>query len=107
MTDNAWTGSSFRNTEGILKLTILPGGISAGTVFGYGDANLQYGSDWVVDNGNFKLSNAGDTILVYCLESGSRNVVHLGGFSFSNNWPDRDPSSYRKRKSALPVGLRS
>jgi len=109
MTDNAWTGSSFRANEGILKLTIPPGGISSGTVFGYGDANLQHGSDWVVDDGNFALSSSGDTILVYCLESGNRNVVHLGGFSFSNNWaqPNLDPSSYGTSTSALPVGLSS
>uniref|UniRef100_A0A7S4RXK8 Endonuclease I n=1 Tax=Ditylum brightwellii TaxID=49249 RepID=A0A7S4RXK8_9STRA len=107
MTDNAWTGSTFRSNEGVLKLTIPAGGISAGTVFGYGDANLQYGNDWAKFAGSFALSSSGDTILVYCLESRTGNTFHLGGFSFSGDWAysGLDVSSYGTAFSALPADL--
>jgi len=100
MTDNAWTGISFRTNEGTIVYNIPSGGIGAGTVI-----SLDSHS-WESVDGTFALSVSGDSVLVYCQdEEGS--LIHITGISLAGDWfsSGQDDSSYGSNQSALPSSI--
>ena len=111
LTDNAWTGGSFRTNEGTKKLTLPSTGVAAGTIFGYGE-NILYGEDWESVGGRFALSEDGDVIMIYTRRSEDDEVVHLGAFSYNgvNSWLDYNGMSeeaFDTSSSSLPNSLSS
>lgn len=110
LTDNAWTGTSFRSNEGTLKLALPSSGISAGTIFGYG-GNILYGGDWESVGGRFALSESGDTILIFTKEQSKDEITHLGALSYTgvDSWADAGMAedTYDTDTSALPSSLLS
>ena len=112
LTDNAWTGLSFRSNEGTIKLVTPDSGISAGTVFGYGEG-LVYGDDWESVGGRFAMSESGDTVLVYTTASANdvSSITFLAAFSYAgmDSWRDANLSEdeYGTDSSALPSSLSS
>ena len=112
LTDNAWTGTSFRTNEGSISFRVPSEGITAGTVFGYGAAeNLLYSGDWESAGGRFQLSTSGDNLLLYCRSSDDESSPRfLSAFDFGGNgWlePNQDEETYETSSSALPEALRS
>mmetsp|Transcript_8797 Transcript_8797/g.10216 ORF Transcript_8797/g.10216 Transcript_8797/m.10216 type:complete len:223 (+) Transcript_8797:714-1382(+) len=115
MTDNAWTGSTFRSNEGTVKLTIPEGGIPKGEIITFGgDMNYDttpFTSLWENDRCNFALSTRGDNIMVYCLttDDDASSYSHLTALSFSGNgWESDDEieRNFSSSDSALPSVLR-
>jgi hypothetical protein len=105
LTDNAWTGASFRTNEGTLMLTAPSSGISSGVIFGYGPG-LLHGESWESAGGRFALAESGDTVMVYTEKDDV--VQHLGGLSYNGGgWqePGQDEDSYETGSSALPSVL--
>lgn len=116
MTDNAWTGSSFRTNEGTISFSVPSGGIPAGTVFGYGASSsstssnneneiLPYSNEWEKVGGSFQLSASGDTILLYCSTKNNDSIRFLTAFDYSGDgWMESNlqESSYGTSNSALP-----
>ncbi len=88
MTDNAWTGSTFRSNEGTVKLTTPVGGIPKGKIVTFGDNSLYntppFTSLWENDRGNFALSTSGEGIFVYCLtdEDDASSFSHLTALTY-------------------------
>ncbi|GAX11012.1 hypothetical protein FisN_2Lh541 [Fistulifera solaris] len=89
ITDNGWTGTDFRDTEGYLKLEVPSEGIAAGAVFGYSQNTTDGGefseNNWESVRGNFDLSLSGDTILVVC-DDNREHVNFLTGLTFGGRW---------------------
>ena len=105
LTDNAWTGDTFRSNEGTLKLTLGETGLTVGTVFGYG-LDLLHGNDWESAGGRFALAEAGDTIIVYTIDDNDQ-IQHLSAFSYTGGWKEAgiSDSEYGTDSSALPASL--
>eukprot|EP00526_Cylindrotheca_closterium_P006820 CAMPEP_0113637648 /NCGR_PEP_ID=MMETSP0017_2-20120614/19713_1 /TAXON_ID=2856 /ORGANISM="Cylindrotheca closterium" /LENGTH=752 /DNA_ID=CAMNT_0000548699 /DNA_START=205 /DNA_END=2463 /DNA_ORIENTATION=+ /assembly_acc=CAM_ASM_000147 len=104
LTDSGWAGTEFRDSEGTAKLTVPQGGISAGTIFGFGDegSNLLLATTWA-ETGALSLSTQGDSLIVYCQPSeGKYNF--LGAATTNNVW---DPNQSDSNNSGLPAGLES
>lgn len=89
ITDNGWTGSEFRDTEGYLKLEVPTEGIAAGAVFGYSQNKSDEGefseNNWESVRGNFDLSQSGDTMLVVCKDKVG-GLTFLTGLTFGGRW---------------------
>ncbi|GAX13713.1 hypothetical protein FisN_2Hh541 [Fistulifera solaris] len=89
ITDNGWTGTKFRDTEGYLKLEVPSEGIAAGTVFGYSQNTTDGGefseNNWELVRGNFDLSLSGDTMFVVCGDN-REDVSFLTGLTFGGRW---------------------
>ena len=115
MTDNAWTGTSFRTNEGTLRLTITEeDGIAAGTIFGYryndsGTTLLLHGNDWESVGGQFALAEAGDTIILYTTMTNDDEeiIIPVSAFSYSGKWKESGltQDEYGTDSSALPASL--
>jgi len=101
LTDNGWTGSSFRGSEGTAKLLVPSGGISKGAIFGFGpESSLAYANAWS-KSGNLALSATGDSVIVYCkLPDSSYNF--LAALTYDGSWVDGEIDS---NSSVLPPGL--
>eukprot|EP00980_Cylindrotheca_fusiformis_P010933 scaffold2499_cov125-Cylindrotheca_fusiformis.AAC.24 len=103
LTDDAWTGSGFRGSEGTVKLSVPPGGISKGTVFGFGsESDLAYANSWTDVSRNVALSAQGDNVLCYCKPTDS-TFNFLAAVSNSGPWVNDD---FDSSNSALPPGLK-
>jgi len=100
ITDNAWTGASFRSNEGTMMMTVQDDGIAAGEVFSF---DQDSSSSWQDVGGSFALSASGDTVLLYC-ETEDFEIVHISALSFSGDWmrSDLSESAYGSDGSALP-----
>ncbi|CAJ1962302.1 unnamed protein product [Cylindrotheca closterium] len=101
LTDNGWAGIEFRDSEGTGKLIVPQGGLSAGTIFGFGeDSNLLLATAWT-QTGALALSTQGDSVIVYCQPSeGKYNF--LGAATTNNVW---DATQSDSNNSGLPAGL--
>ena len=119
MTDNAWTGSSFRTNEGTISFRVPSGGMAAGTVFEYGASSssgsstnemLPYSNEWEGEGGQFQLSASGDTILVYCSSDNNDRLRFLTAVDYSGDgWMESnlEENAYGTSNSALPSELDS
>ncbi len=101
ITDDAWTGTDFRGTEGTAKLTIPENGFSKGTIFGYGESNLDFAGEWT--SSSLALSTEGDSIIVYCQKVDS-TYNFLGALTYDGSWVSSD---FDSNKSALPATLKN
>jgi len=101
LTDSGWTGTEFQTSEGSVKLTVPDGGLSSGTIFGFGDdSNLFLARAWT-QTGTLALSTQGDSVIVYCQPTeGKYNF--LGAATTSNSW---DANQSDSNNSGLPPGL--
>ena len=99
MTDDAWTGIDFRGTEGKAKLTIPENGFHKGTIFGYGESNLDMVGEWT--GGSLALSTGGDSIILYCQKVDS-TYNFLSALTYDGSWVSSD---FDSNKSALPATL--
>jgi endonuclease I len=102
LTDNGWTGSAFRANEGTVRLHVPANGISAGTVFGYGESSSVGEWAWETVSGSFALSASGDTVLLYCIDNDK--IFHVAGISLAGAW---DSSVSDTSQSVLPSELAS
>lgn len=77
------------------------GGLSSGTIFGFGDdSNLFLARAWT-QTGTLALSTQGDSVIVYCQPTeGKYNF--LGAATTSNSW---DANQSDSNNSGLPPGL--
>jgi len=102
ITDDGWTGTQFRNTEGTAKLVVPNGGIAAGIVFGFGEesSTLEYADSWLA-TGGFALSIQGDSVIVYC-QSSQGNYNFLAAMTNNHAWASNPSDS---NNSDLPPGL--
>jgi hypothetical protein len=84
----------------IPRLSTTRHGISAGTVFGYGEASSVGDWAWETVGGSFALSASGDTVLLYCVDSDL--IFHVAGISLAGAW---DSSATDTSQSVLPSEL--
>lgn len=104
VTDNAWTGESFKTNEGSMVLNV-ENDITRGTLFGYG-GNQRFGVDWLDLDSGFSLSASGDTIIGYWQEDGADAFNFLFAFSFdAGDWAASGAQEYGTDESALPTSL--
>jgi hypothetical protein len=90
----------------LYQFVVPEGGISAGTIIGYGDASYPYAVNWKVESGSFALAASGDNIMLYCIEDDS-SITHVSALSYSGDWvsANSDESSFSIHQSALPASL--
>lgn len=110
LTDSPWTGTHFKNSEGVKKLRVPAEGISAGKVFGYGHgiSDLALADAWETERGSFLLSSSNDSVMLYCLADDGTTPVHLSAFDYSTNgWEDGTgvDADFNSGSSALPSDL--
>jgi len=115
MSDNAWTGSSLKSNEGVLRLDIPKGGIAQGSIFGYDPSSssstttLTLGDSWSKISGNFALSGSGDNVMIYCVQKGdTTSPQFLFAALYRNDWSsseNTDLSSFSTNESARPGRL--
>ena len=87
VTDNAWTGSAFTSSEGIITYT-APTDLPAGTIIRYSDCLYnQGGSGWTRSTpiASFDTAVSGDTLLVYQGTEAAPSFIYGFGFR-SNSW---------------------
>lgn len=111
LTDNAWNGANFRNTEGVLKLIVPSEGIQKGMIFGYhgsSSSELKYANKWSIESGSFQLSTAGDNIFIYTLMP-DNSFLFLSALLYSgSDWlSPEEADSLNSRTSILPSELSS
>jgi hypothetical protein len=84
LTDNAWNGNTFEQTEGVMQLTTPPEGIPAGTPIGLGPSDLvySYGTNWTSAQGIFALSTEGEQVFLYCL-NGQQQPRPIAAISYN------------------------
>lgn len=111
LTDNAWTGTGFRNNEGVLKLVVPSEGIQKGMLFGYHDSSLlglKYADEWSIESGSFQLSTAGDNIFVYTLRPDNSILFLSALLNTGSDWLSPEETNYlNSRTSVLPSELSS
>ena len=109
MTDNSWTGSEFLTNEGTRMLKLPSSGISAGTIFGYGTTDLQFGNEWQSISGTFALAETGDTVILYTMTYDGQ-IQHLSAYANTGGeWtnPGSTSDQYDTKHSVLPESLRA
>jgi len=106
LTDDGWSGSYFRKSEGTAKLVVPGGGISKGSVFGFGPgSSLDFANSWAT-SGSLALSTAGDSVIVYCQPSVSVGLKYnfLAAITFNGSWTESQVDS---NNSGLPPSLKN
>ena len=86
-TDSPWTGTHFKDSEGVKKLRVPAEGIPAGTVFGYGHgiSDLALADTWETERGSLLLSSSNDSVMLYCLADDGTTPAHLSALDYSTN----------------------
>lgn len=110
LTDSPWTGTHFKDSEGVKKLRVPAEGIPAGTVFGYGHglSDLALSDAWETERGSLRLSSSNDSVMLYCLGDDGSTPVHLSALDYSTNgWEDGTgvDADFNSGSSALPSDL--
>jgi hypothetical protein len=82
----------------------MPEDVDGGQVFGYGAADLMGNGSWTTVHGEFKLSDAGDIIHLYCMEA-SGAPKPLLAFNYGGIFTAPELNSYDVKESALPDNL--
>lgn len=109
VTDNGWTGSSWRDTEGVLLYTVGTEGVPAGTVLTWteGASGLAAGGSWSMLGGSFSLSVSGDSVIVYQQCEGMSEPNFLFGIIYTSGGWTQSGGELTSASSVAPAPLTS
>ena len=92
-------------TISVPQLTVPPGGIFRGSVFGYGEeSSLLFNNEWQ-GSGSFALAAGGDSVMAYC-EANDGSVNLLSAVN-SGSWASNGDTDLTSNESQLPFQLQN